>query len=141
MPEPIVTLDEGAARDELRELVRKTVEETLNALLEEKAAYQRYTAHFCRNVLAKVPKAKRQRVASGQAVHSVKVFPGSGATPVAPVVSHRPTSPSPRRAGGRSAPYPRRDGHRRDHSAADDRAVTMLLVFPIRKRLAVSDRI
>ena len=35
--DPIVTLDEQAVRDELRELVRKTVEDTLPALLEEEA--------------------------------------------------------------------------------------------------------
>ena len=37
MSDPIGTLDEQAVRDELRELVRKTVEDTLNALLEEEA--------------------------------------------------------------------------------------------------------
>lgn len=37
MPEPIVTFDEDAMRDELRDLVRRTVEDTLNALLEEEA--------------------------------------------------------------------------------------------------------
>jgi transposase-like protein len=37
MPDPIVTFDEEAVRDELRELVRKTVEDALNALLEEEA--------------------------------------------------------------------------------------------------------
>lgn len=37
MSEPIVTFDEEAVRDELKKLVRKTVEDTLNALLEEEA--------------------------------------------------------------------------------------------------------
>ncbi len=37
MSGPIVTFDEDAVRDELRELVRKTVEDTSNALLEEEA--------------------------------------------------------------------------------------------------------
>ncbi len=37
MPEPIVTFDEEAVRSELKELVRRTVEDTLNALLEEEA--------------------------------------------------------------------------------------------------------
>lgn len=37
MSDPIVTLDEEAVRDELKELVRRTVEDTLNALLEEEA--------------------------------------------------------------------------------------------------------
>lgn len=35
MSKPIVTFDEDAVRSELRELVRKTVEDTINALLEE----------------------------------------------------------------------------------------------------------
>ena len=37
MSDPIVTFDENAVRGELRELVRRTVEDTLNALLEEEA--------------------------------------------------------------------------------------------------------
>lgn len=37
MSEPIVTLDESAIKDELKLLVRQTVEETINALLEEEA--------------------------------------------------------------------------------------------------------
>ena len=37
MSDPIVTFDEEAVRGELRELVRRTVEDTLNALLEEEA--------------------------------------------------------------------------------------------------------
>lgn len=37
MPDPIVTFDEEAVRTELKELVRRTVEDTLNALLEEEA--------------------------------------------------------------------------------------------------------
>ena len=37
MPEPIVTLNEESLRSDLRELVRKTVEDTLNGLLEAEA--------------------------------------------------------------------------------------------------------
>lgn len=37
MSDPIVTIDENAVRGELRELVRRTVEDTINALLEEEA--------------------------------------------------------------------------------------------------------
>lgn len=37
MPEPIVTLDEEALKSDLRELVRRAVEDTLNGLLEEGA--------------------------------------------------------------------------------------------------------
>lgn len=37
MSEPIVSFDEEAIKGELRELVRKTVEDTLNAMLEEEA--------------------------------------------------------------------------------------------------------
>lgn len=38
MSEPIVTFDEAAVHDEPKELVRRTVENTLNVLLEEEAA-------------------------------------------------------------------------------------------------------
>ena len=37
MSNPIVSFDEQAVKDELRELVRKTIEETINAMLDEKA--------------------------------------------------------------------------------------------------------
>lgn len=37
MSDPIVSFDEAAMRGELKELVRRTVEDTLNALLEEEA--------------------------------------------------------------------------------------------------------
>ena len=35
MSNPIVSFDEQAAKDELRELVGKTIEETINAMLDE----------------------------------------------------------------------------------------------------------
>lgn len=38
MPEPIVTLNEESLKSDLRELVRGTVEDTLNGLLEEEAS-------------------------------------------------------------------------------------------------------
>ena len=37
MFDPIVSFDEAAMRGELKELVRRTVEDTINALLEEEA--------------------------------------------------------------------------------------------------------
>ena len=37
MPEPIVTLNEESLKSDLRELVRGTVEDTLNGLLDEEA--------------------------------------------------------------------------------------------------------
>ena len=37
MSDPIVSFDEEAVKDELRELVRKTIEETINAMLDEEA--------------------------------------------------------------------------------------------------------
>ena len=37
MPEPIVTLDEETLKSDLRELVRRAVEDALNGLLEEGA--------------------------------------------------------------------------------------------------------
>lgn len=35
MPEPIISFDESAIHEELQDLVRRTVEDTLNALLEK----------------------------------------------------------------------------------------------------------
>ena len=37
MSNPIVSFDEQAVKDELRDLVRKTIEETINAMLDEEA--------------------------------------------------------------------------------------------------------
>ena len=37
MSNPIVSFDEQAVKDELRELARKTIEETINAMLDEEA--------------------------------------------------------------------------------------------------------
>ena len=37
MPKPIVTINEESLKSDLRELVRKTVEDTLNGPLEEEA--------------------------------------------------------------------------------------------------------
>lgn len=37
MPEKIIQLNEGIIKDELKELVRHSVEETLNGLLEQEA--------------------------------------------------------------------------------------------------------
>ena len=37
MSNPVVSFDEQAVKDELRELVRKTIEETINAMLDEEA--------------------------------------------------------------------------------------------------------
>lgn len=84
MPDPIVTFDEEAVRNELKELVRRTVEDTLNALLEEaddlvKAARYECTAkreayragHYERGltttsgeVMLKMPKFKGMRFAT-----------------------------------------------------------------------------
>ena len=85
MSDPIVTFDEDAVRGELRELVRRTVEDTLNALLEEEAddlvkadRYERtaerkaYRAgHYARRltttsgqVTLKMPKLKGMRFAT-----------------------------------------------------------------------------
>ena len=85
MSDPIVTFDEAAMRGELKELVRRTVEDTLNALLEEEAddlvgadRYERaasreaYRAgHYDRSltttsgqVVLKMPKLKGMRFAT-----------------------------------------------------------------------------
>lgn len=37
MSKPIASFDERAVKDELRELVGKTIEETINAILDEEA--------------------------------------------------------------------------------------------------------
>ena len=44
MSNPIVSFDEQAVKDELRELVRKTIEETINAMLDEEAIIEMYLA-------------------------------------------------------------------------------------------------
>ena len=85
MSNPIVSLDEQAVKDELRELVRKTIEETINAMLDEeadqligaapyertdeKAAYRagHYDRGFTttsRQVTLKMPKLKGMRFAT-----------------------------------------------------------------------------
>lgn len=85
MPEPIATFDEGAVRNELKELVRRTVKDTLNALLEGEAEdlvgavlYERtadreaYRAGHCErslattsgNVTLRMPKLKGMRFAA-----------------------------------------------------------------------------
>lgn len=68
MPEPIVTLNEETLKSDLRELVRRTVEDTLNGLLEEEAddlvGAERYerTAELC---LVKSHLRKRARPSFG----------------------------------------------------------------------------
>ena len=81
MSNPIVSFDEQAVKDELRELVRKTIEETINAMLDEEAdqlvgagPYERaaYRAgHYERGftttsgqVTLKMPKLKGMRFAT-----------------------------------------------------------------------------
>lgn len=85
MSNPIVSLDEQAVKDELRELVRKTIEETINAMLDEEAdqligaaPYERTderaayrTGHYDRGftttsgqVTLKMPKLKGMRFAT-----------------------------------------------------------------------------
>jgi hypothetical protein len=41
MPEKIIQFNEGVIKDELKELVRNSVEETLNGLLDQEAAQLR----------------------------------------------------------------------------------------------------
>lgn len=41
---PIVSFDEKAVKSELRELTRKTIEETINAMLDEEAIIEMYLA-------------------------------------------------------------------------------------------------
>ena len=61
MSEKIVQLNEEVIKAQLKELVRDSVEETLNELLEAvgevfpEDKYQRCTVHFYRNVFSGVP--------------------------------------------------------------------------------------
>lgn len=81
MSNPIVSFDEQAVKDELRELVRKTIEETINAMLAEEAdrlvgarPYERTderTGHYERGftttsgqITLKMPKLKGMRFAT-----------------------------------------------------------------------------
>ena len=81
MSNPIVSFDEQAVKDELRELVRKTIEETISAMLDEeadrlvdagpyeRAAYRpgRYERGFTTTsgqVTLKMPKLKGMRFAT-----------------------------------------------------------------------------
>ena len=52
MPEPIVTLNEESLKSDLRELVRRTVEDTLNGLLEEEAGDLVGAGHYERSLTA-----------------------------------------------------------------------------------------
>ena len=115
MSNPIVSLDERAVRDELRELVRKTIEETINAMLDEEAdqlvgtgPYERtderaaYRAgHYDRGftttsgqVTLKMPKLKGMRFATAV------VERYTDQAPLSPwEASHNRPSPGPDRKG------------------------------------------
>ena len=79
MSDPIVTFDEAAVRGELRELVRQTVKDTLNALLEEaddlvKAdRYERGLTTTSGRVTLRMPKPK------GRGLSGVRMFTGDKA--------------------------------------------------------------
>ena len=77
MSEKIVQLNEEVIKGQLRELVRDSVEETLNELLEAvgevfpEAKYQRCTVHFYRNVFSVTPRSKVKIVAKMlKAIHA-----------------------------------------------------------------------
>ena len=57
MPEPIVSVDQDAIKDELKILVKATVEQTINGLLEERAdelvGAQRYERGTVKNLSQK----------------------------------------------------------------------------------------
>lgn len=71
MSDPIVSFSEQAVRDELRELVRKTIEETINAMLDEEAdqvvgaaPYEQTderTAHRTNNAIDRLNREIRRR--------------------------------------------------------------------------------
>ena len=71
MSNPIVSFDERAVKDELRELVRKTIEETTNAMLDEEADQLVGAGHYERGftttsgqVALRMPKLKGMRFAT-----------------------------------------------------------------------------
>lgn len=77
MSEKIVQLNEEVIKGELKELLRVSVEETLNELLEAvgevfpEAKYQRCTVHFYRNVFSVTPRSKVKLVAKMlKAIHA-----------------------------------------------------------------------
>lgn len=77
MSEKIVQLNEAVIKSELKELVRGSVEETLNELLEAvgevfpEAKYQRCTVYFDRNVFSVTPRSKVKLVAKMlKAIHA-----------------------------------------------------------------------
>ena len=77
MSEKIVQLNEEVIKGELKELLRVSVEETLNELLEAvgevfpEAKYQRCTVHFYRNVFSVTPRSKVNLVAKMlKAIHA-----------------------------------------------------------------------
>lgn len=77
MSEKIVQLNEEVIKGELKELLRVSVEETLNELLEAvgevfpEAKYQRCTVHFYRNVFSITPRSKVKLVAKMlKAIHA-----------------------------------------------------------------------
>ena len=77
MSEKIVQLNEEVIKGQLKELVRGSVEETLNELLEAmgevfpEAKYQRCTVHFYRNVFSVTPRSKVKLVAKMlKAIHA-----------------------------------------------------------------------
>ena len=77
MSEKIVQLNEEVIKAQLKELVRDSVEETLNELLEAvgevfpEAKYQRCTVHFYRNVFSVTPRSKVKIVAKMlKAIHA-----------------------------------------------------------------------
>ena len=77
MSDKIVQLNEEVIKGQLKELVRGSVEETLNELLEAvgevfpEAKYQRCTVHFYRNVFSVTPRSKVKLVAKMlKAIHA-----------------------------------------------------------------------
>ena len=77
MSEKIVQLNEEAIKGQIKELVRGSVEETLNELLEAvgevfpEAKYQRCTVRFYRNVFSVTPRSKVKLVAKMlKAIHA-----------------------------------------------------------------------
>ncbi len=101
MSEPIGTFDEKAVRDELKEIVRRTVKDTPNALLEEEAEDLVKAGRHKRT--AKREACRVGHYDRGFTITFGKVTPGMCPSPRA-CVSLRPLSNA---AGGERPPWRR----------------------------------
>ena len=93
MPEPIVTLNEESLKDDLRELVRRTVEDTLNGLLDEEADDLVIPSTYFSPIAQMNRRRSRQRIFTGSA---------NGLSPFSAI--RRPSSLAAGPSAGRTCP-------------------------------------